>query len=194
MDDRQTGAVGDLGDAADIAGGNDIGAGRLDVRDLAVFQAGGDFGLQQIVGAGRAAADMALRHVLHGEAGPGQQRLRFGAQSLPVLHRAGGVIGHDEVGLDHGRGEAEAPYSKDENYVMFEMQLPRRFDMDVEDEDNNTGYWQPKGTSYFISGMYRMVTVVNNFSRGLYSTELNLNKLTPIKVSMLEKHPPGESE
>lgn len=90
--------------------------------------------------------------------------------------------------------EEYAVYSKDENYVMFEMQLPRRFDMDVEDEDNNTGYWQPKGTSYFISGMYRMVTVVNNFSRGLYSTELNLNKLTPIKVSMLEKHPPGESE
>jgi len=87
-----------------------------------------------------------------------------------------------------------AVYSKDENYVMFEMQLPRRYDMDVEDEDNNTGYWQPKGTSYFISGMYRMVTVVNNFSRGLYSTELNLNKLTPIKISMLEKHPPGESE
>jgi len=87
-----------------------------------------------------------------------------------------------------------AVYSKDENYVMFEMQLPRRYDMDVEDEDNNTSYWQPKGTSYFISGMYRMVTVVNNFSRGLYSTELNLNKLTPIKISMLEKHPPGESE
>ena len=98
------------------------------------------------------------------------------------------------VNDDKNTNEEYAVYSKDENYVMFEMQLPRRFDMDVEDEDNNTGYWQPKGTSYFISGMYRIVTVVNNFSRGLFSTELNLNKLTPIKVSMLEKHPPGESE
>ena len=85
-----------------------------------------------------------------------------------------------------------AVYSKDENYVMFEMQLPRKYDFDVEDEDNNTGYWKPEGTSYFISGVYRMVTVVNNFSGGDYTTELNLNKLTPIKISMLEKHPPGE--
>ena len=85
-----------------------------------------------------------------------------------------------------------AVYSKDENYVMFEMQLPRKYDYDVEDEDNNTGYWKPEGTSYFISGVYRMVTVVNNFSGGDYTTELNLNKLTPIKISMLEKHPPGE--
>ena len=61
-----------------------------------------------------------------------------------------------------------------------------------EDEDNNTGYWKPEGTSYFISGVYRMVTVVNNFSGGDYTTELNLNKLTTIKISMLEKHPPGE--
>jgi len=83
-----------------------------------------------------------------------------------------------------------AVYSKDENYVMFEMQLPRLYDFDVEDEDNNTGYWEPKGTSYFISGVYRMVTVVNSFSGGLYSTELDLNKLTPIKISMLEKLPP----
>ena len=85
-----------------------------------------------------------------------------------------------------------AVYSKDENYVMFEMQLPRLYDFDVEDEDNNTGYWTPEGTSYFISGVYRMVTVVNNFSSGLYSTELNLNKLTPIKISMLDKIPPEQ--
>ena len=86
---------------------------------------------------------------------------------------------------------SNAVYSKDENYVMFDMQLPRLYDHDVEDEDNNTGYWKPEGTSYFISGVYRMVTVVNNFSGGDYTTELNLNKLTPIKISMLTKHPPG---
>ena len=83
-----------------------------------------------------------------------------------------------------------AVYDKDENYVMFEMQTPRLFDFDTTREDNNTGYWEPAGTSYFISGVYRMIQVVNNFSGGDFYQELDLNKLTPIKISMLEHTPP----
>lgn len=82
-----------------------------------------------------------------------------------------------------------AVYDKDENYVMFEMQTPRLFDFDTTDEDENTGYWEPAGTSYFISGVYRMIEVVNNFAGGDFYQELDLNKLTPIKISMLDKQP-----
>ena len=83
-----------------------------------------------------------------------------------------------------------AVYDKDENYVMFEMQTPRLFDFDTTDEDENTGYWEPAGTSYFISGVYRMIEVVNNFAGGDFYQELDLNKLTPIKISMLDKQGP----
>ncbi len=63
------------------------------LADLAVAQAAGDLRLQDVVGAGRAAADVALGHVAHGEAGVGEQRLRLLADLLAVLHRAGGVVG-----------------------------------------------------------------------------------------------------
>jgi len=54
--DRYRRVAGELGDAADIAGGDQIGAGQRDVGQLAVAQRGGQLRLQQIVGAGRAAA------------------------------------------------------------------------------------------------------------------------------------------
>ena len=49
----------------------------LDIGDLAVAQRAGDLRLQDVVGAGRAAADVAFRHVLHREARLLQQALRL---------------------------------------------------------------------------------------------------------------------
>lgn len=78
-------------------------------------------------------------------------------------------------------------FTKRENFVFFELQTPRLFDWDVADEDNNTGYWSPAGTSYFVSGVYFVKTVVSSFSNGLFSQDLNLIKNAPIKVSKLKK-------
>ena len=58
----------DLRHAADIAGGDHVRPDALDIGDLAGAQRAGDLRLQDVVGAGRAAADVALRHVLHREA------------------------------------------------------------------------------------------------------------------------------
>lgn len=65
-----------------------------------------------------------------------------------------------------------------EAFLYFDMQAPRRFDQDVLDEDNNTGYWTPSGQAYFISGIYRVLSISNNFSQGLFSQELRLVKET----------------
>ena len=51
----------DLRDAADVAGGDEVRPRPLDIGDLAGAQRAGDLGLQHVVGAGRAAADVALR-------------------------------------------------------------------------------------------------------------------------------------
>ena len=80
--------------------------------------------------------------------------------------------------------------TRSENYIMFEMQTPRLFDYDVDNDDNNTGYWTPAGTAYFISGMYKAKTVVSSFSGGLFTQELDLYKIVPIRLSQLDKAKP----
>src|SRR5215218_7912700 len=57
---RQLCSRSDLGDAADIACGNDLRAGGLDVFHLSVAQLLRNLRLQYVVGAGRAAAQMSL--------------------------------------------------------------------------------------------------------------------------------------
>ncbi len=94
---RDRGAAADLAHAADVAGGDDVRGRALDVADLAVAQLPGDDRLQQVVGAGRPAAEMALGNRLDGEPGGGQQRLRQGLDLLAVLHRAGRVVGDGQA-------------------------------------------------------------------------------------------------
>ena len=48
---RHARAAGDLGQAADVAGGDHIGLGRLEIGDLALAQAPGQLRLQEVVGA-----------------------------------------------------------------------------------------------------------------------------------------------
>ena len=68
-------------------------ARQRDIGELAVAQRRGEFGLQQVVGAGRTAAEMPFRHVDHRKPGGGEQRLRLALDLLAVLQRARRMIG-----------------------------------------------------------------------------------------------------
>jgi hypothetical protein len=63
MYDRNGGTGGKLGDAADIAGCDQIGPNGSYVGQLAIPQRGSDPRLQNVVGPRRAAAEMPFRHV-----------------------------------------------------------------------------------------------------------------------------------
>lgn len=81
----------------------------------------------------------------------------------------------------------------DENYVLFDLQTPRLFDFDVEDEDSssNSGYWSKMGTSYFLTGVYMVRGVNHMFSGGEFSQELNLIRQTAIDLKKVEKDATG---
>ena len=94
MNNRHSTARRDLRDTTKIACRDNFRRGLCDIGQFPVSQAGGDLRLQHIMGTGRPAAEMAFRHVLHGEPGSAQKSLRQAFDFLAVLHGTGRVIGH----------------------------------------------------------------------------------------------------
>ena len=110
MHHRHVATGGELGDAAYISGRDELGSGAGDVGELAVAQSCCDLRLQQIIGSGRAAAQVPFRHLDRLEARRGEECLRSGVNTLPVLHRAGGMISDAPDGggnLTQRRAQAE---------------------------------------------------------------------------------------
>lgn len=75
----------------------------------------------------------------------------------------------------------------DENYILFDLQTPRLFDFNVEDEDANTGYWSKMGTSYFITGIYQLYKFRSTFSGGEFTQDVTLMKQTALDLKKQEK-------
>lgn len=78
-------------------------------------------------------------------------------------------------------------FDKRDNVILFDMQSPRLFDYNVDDEDLNMGYWSADGTAYFISGMYMLVKAVSSFSNGEFKQDISMVKLPSYQTSKLEK-------
>lgn len=97
VNDGNLGRLADLDDAADIAGGYEVGCNLLDIADLAVAQLTGDFRLENVIGAGRTAAEMTFRDIGDVEAGILQEGFRFGFDLLAVLHGTGRVISNAQA-------------------------------------------------------------------------------------------------
>lgn len=76
-----------------------------------------------------------------------------------------------------------------DNFFLFSLNSPRLFDMDVDNEDNNTGLWikEGDGTSYFISGIYQVRTVNHKFNGGMYTMDIMGVKETAISLNNMER-------
>lgn len=80
-----------------------------------------------------------------------------------------------------------AVYSSSDNYFLFTMQTPRVRDPDVDDEDANSGYMERAGTSFFISGVYQIISVTANFSGGLFEVEFErAPKVTALSLAKFD--------
>ena len=85
MDRRQLRARGDLSYAANVSCCDHIRSQSLDSPDFALAQPPCDIRLQNIVGSGRATAQMTVRHVLHIEAKTVKQLLWLARYALTML-------------------------------------------------------------------------------------------------------------
>src|ERR671916_3518328 len=87
----------DLEDATGVGGDEHPGAGGEDVLRLALAELGGGLGLDHVVDAGGAAADLRLLYLLYLDARYAfQDRARLPADALRVTEVAGVVVGDRE--------------------------------------------------------------------------------------------------
>lgn len=90
--------------------------------------------------------------------------------------------------------ESGIQYVGDENYILFDLQTPRRFDFNVDDEDENSGYWDKMGTAYFITGIYGLRRVTSIFQGGEFRQELDMYKQSVIDLKQVEPEAEGTEE
>src|SRR5579862_341497 len=90
--DRDGGALRDLLQATNIAGGNQVGLRALQTGHLSFAELSGDLRLQHVVSACRSAAQMRLEWNADLEACGLEQTLWKLVETLSVLQRAGAVI------------------------------------------------------------------------------------------------------
>src|SRR6202022_3291800 len=83
---RQVATRGEVSDAADIAGRDEIWPDFGNIRELAVAQCSRNLRLQQIIGPCRAATEMPLRHIDRLDPAGFEKLFRPGVEALSVLH------------------------------------------------------------------------------------------------------------
>tara|TARA_R110001606_G_scaffold338457_5_gene486565 strand:- start:1244 stop:3916 length:2673 start_codon:yes stop_codon:yes gene_type:complete len=73
-----------------------------------------------------------------------------------------------------------------DNFVLFELRQPMYFDPFITDEDDNVGLYATGGQSYFITGIYRIIEVINNFNGGIFSSSIRTAKELSIDLSKID--------
>jgi hypothetical protein len=60
------------------------------------------------------------------------------------------------------------------------------FDPFISDEDDNVGLYATGGQSYFITGVYRIIEVINSFNGGVFTCNLRTAKELSIDLSKMD--------
>lgn len=83
--------------------------------------------------------------------------------------------------------EESAQFYGDDNCFYLTIRSPVTYDPDYRDEDStlNSGYWKYDGISRTFSGLFRMVSVTNSFSGGVYTCDVNAQRI--IGANKLDK-------
>ena len=99
-----------------------------------------------------------------------------------------GTNPHQSSDSDDPESSEVAINSTGDNFFLFELRQPEYFDPNVDNEDENTGLWPIGGNNYFISGIYRILQVTNEFSQGQMRTYVDSAKELPLDLSKIDKN------
>jgi hypothetical protein len=79
------------------------------------------------------------------------------------------------------------------NYFLLTIGTPRTYDYNIDDEDNNTGYWSEKSTSGVFSGLYMPARWKHRFSGGIFTTILTASKEQSVPLQWIRPVAPGDT-
>ena len=88
--------------------------------------------------------------------------------------------------------EESADWYHNDNHFFLRIKAPEKFDPDWRDEDANPGYWRYDGESRTFSGLYRFIMCTNNFSGGVYTT--NVTGARILGSSLLKQQETNEED
>ena len=80
-------------------------------------------------------------------------------------------------------------FGGDDNLFVLEIASPPPRDIYVDDEDDNTGYWEQRIVEYNFTGIFFLTRAVHNFSSGEYSIDISANRLSGIDIAKLTPKP-----
>ena len=101
------------------------------------------------------------------------------------------------LGSVKGRSTADAGAFNQtaQPHVLLQVATPPPFDLDLNDEDNNSGYWNMNGLSNSFSGVYLLTRVVNKFQNGMFTStiygakqfDVPLFKIRPLELQFNDR-------
>jgi hypothetical protein len=78
-------------------------------------------------------------------------------------------------------------------YFLLTIGSPSRYDYNINDEDDNTGYWSDGRTSGVFSGLFLPIEWKNKFSNGIFTTDIKATKEISVPLQWIKRVPPGEA-
>lgn len=78
-------------------------------------------------------------------------------------------------------------------YFLLTIGSPSKFDFNLQDEDNNSGYWSDGRVSGTFSGLYWPQKWKNRFNNGIFTTEIKANKEISVPLQWIKRVPPGQT-
>ena len=95
-------------------------------------------------------------------------------------------LGNDVFYGVNKQKDGQPDFTKKTQDVFFVMEAPRKLDFDIEDEDNNTGFFDFGSINYTLSGVYLVYRCTSNFSGGMFTQELNMAQNKKYEFSKIE--------
>ena len=78
-------------------------------------------------------------------------------------------------------------YNSGSNQFLLMIESPRKLDFNIDDEDQNTGFFNYGHLNYTMSGVYTITRVMSKFSGGMYTNDIQGMKMSGYETSKLAK-------
>ena len=78
-------------------------------------------------------------------------------------------------------------YNSGSNQFLLMIESPRKLDFNVDDEDQNTGFYNYGHLNYTMSGIFIVTKVISKFSGGMYTNDIQAVRMPQYETAKIEQ-------